>query len=275
MAGASNYPKTVDTDTQLIRRVSTDALVIADHNNLVDATESIEQTIGGVDDGTANGGTAAFITGVAHLLAMPSVAIPNPRFPFLPLQSQSWYGVNGAPPASWVLGGSVTPSYLNPRGYARLVDTSTAAHQVAYSTLPALSPLDLVARVRCLNPAAAGLDLGFNVSSAAAPQDGFSLYWDGTNYLNRLVPLTGGTQQKTYQGLVNDGWIYLYWHLASGTISLYASKDGVTWGNAFFSGSAAGSYVNWCVYAHAYSASNWQIWLDFVSIGSGMLPGAV
>lgn len=38
----SVFPGALDNDTNLIRRINTDALIVADHNNLVDAIEAIE-----------------------------------------------------------------------------------------------------------------------------------------------------------------------------------------------------------------------------------------
>lgn len=41
----STFPAAADNDTNLIRRVTGDVMVLADHNNLVDAIEAIEDTL--------------------------------------------------------------------------------------------------------------------------------------------------------------------------------------------------------------------------------------
>lgn len=109
--GVSVFPTSLDTDANLIRNISTDALVPAVTNNKLDAIEAIEATVG-VTDCTKGGTIAAqFTAPIAQYLHVASVAGTNPRYPFGVPPAPSVYGTEGALPGTAVLGSGCTVDF--------------------------------------------------------------------------------------------------------------------------------------------------------------------
>jgi hypothetical protein len=77
MSGASNYPGALDLDAQLRRVSISDAIFPSDHNNIVDAVESIEAFVGAKPGGW--GGTDTVVSKISGIGTGTTVLISQFR----------------------------------------------------------------------------------------------------------------------------------------------------------------------------------------------------
>ena len=269
---ASNFPHALDTDTELLRRTGSDAIVPADHNNLVDALEQVEATIGSVGDGTEQGGQQTFLAGLADYAGFLSTAQINNRHPFAPFVSASeFYGRAGATPVAWTVNPLVNVSYVNPRGLARFTPTQNVAQLIASAPVVGTDPQYVVGRFGLMghggNPK---LAMGWSVNGLGTDIDGVhaKIAFEAGNL---VVGVLGGTEIGTTWYLSNSSiytWIIL--ELLSGQVRGAFSVDGLLWAPWYSIGAATGTYTKFCIYQEAAAAISLQFWVDLISFGTSL-----
>lgn len=274
MAGASQYPKLIDTDTQLLRRAVTDVIVPVDHNNLVDAIQSVEQTLGGVDDGTTGGGAQAFTTGAAHVAGLVSTAMPNPRFPFLPLSSISLYGTKGSLPVGWVLDSGSALNWTQAVGLVKVTPKSSANYAVLKVPIPATLPQDVVIH-GWFNEFGQPSQLGFVFDTVADPiMDGVELFTLANPGQTQFLPILDGSPQSNTIGPTSYHGDYIYFHADGTHLDIYLG-DGSVWGPRCWRLASTAPYTQFAIIEAAISGGVHPFWIDFIAFGSGLLPGAL
>lgn len=267
MAGSSTFPRVIDTD-DVLYRVDADSLLIpAMHNNHVDALQSLELSLGVADDGTGSGITPAVNTGALHYGQFPSVAMPNPRYPFASIDARSIYGNDDGSLASWTLGAGVSAAWDKPAGWLRLSVPNTANFLVASVTLPAEALMWAVLRARIDNLAEPGIAFGFSINGTGSDLDGPGCYSNGSGgIVARKVEngtrATGGTVLTQY---TPQHAVYFRWD--GSTVSCWSSEDGQCFFTPTYAITSRGTPTKFCVYTtHAPTAASF-VWLSMLAFG--------
>lgn len=270
--GASDFPRVIDTDTQLIRVTSADPLTIEDHNNLVDALEAIEATLGTSGDGSEPaGGIRAFRGSVADYAGFLSTGQLNPRAPFLPYISvNEWHARVAVTPAGWTLGAGMAVAYTHPVGLARLTLPSNAALLMASCPVVGSDPMYVVLRVTMARPNADHIAFGWSANGLGTDIDGLCINAVNLNYL-----VVGGVLNNVLQAgdqslTINGALKYLALRYVSGQFAYAASQDGVLWSPWFGNHARTGAYTRFCIYLRAAMTTLGPLWLDFVSFGTAL-----
>lgn len=269
MPSNSTYPKVLDTDTNLYRVSSNTALIPDHHNNHTDALEMLEATVGDTGDGSEGGGGVDFQTGLAHWTGLASVATPNPWHPWLPHDARSWYPVSRSKPASWTVDASVGVSYVNPIGRLRLLVPTTNNLQVAYTTLPASSPWNVICKFApgMYSAAHVALALGFSVSGAFSDLDGVRLtYYNGISISMQRYANGALVSSDTYA--LSGRNAFMWFKLDGALLKLYSSQDGVTWGVPILSTARAVTPTKWGVWTWEAPAAQTPLYIDFIAFGA-------
>jgi hypothetical protein len=272
---ASNFPHAIDLDAQLLRRTATDAIVPADHNNLVDAIQQLEAVLGTAADGTQPSGSPAFVTGLLDLLGFPGTAMGNPRYPFIPLPAGAWYARPGITPASWTLGAGTSVAYDRPRGLARLSWATASPYLVASSPVVGSAPWSIVFQSRLSGPAAGALRrvaIGFSLTGLGADLDGVVLIAGGPGQMS-YVQIAGGVyddQDPPAVVPVPAGRVWLYHDGANVLCS--ASADGAVWHPLGSGAVATGVPTAVVLYAVADGDGPDDYILDYIVQGNAPAP---
>lgn len=273
MATTSVYPVSLDTDTQLSRATTTTALTPPITNNLTNAIEAIEPTVGTMDDGTAYGSPLTFTTPVAHAAGVLTTMQPNPLYPFSPVGAEAFYPVADGLASGWSQS-NLTLAYDAPYGWIRAVQASASSAAALYYTDSFGPPEVLVFKVRAiLNQSVGSLYLG--CSSAAGTISDFcgvvisglaaGLYVNGTSYDVSFEPPGIDFYSQTGYWLVS---------VTSDAVAIYFSVDGVIYdlvmsestGASF---SAAYPLIYWDGYTVAV-----PILLGYIATGVSLPAGA-
>lgn len=269
MAGASNYPRGVDTDVQLLRRIASGVIVPADHNNLVDALEAIEPTVGICDDGTAYGGVA-FNRGLTDHVGLMTTKGPNGRYPWVPPLAGSWYGTDNLTPPGWTMDAGLAFSYGPPVGPVHITWPHDTNVRMLVAPLVSAARYDVVVRLKQMRCNDAGyMRIGF----APTPTD---------TYLSGLESQAGGHQQAYINGgttgdsqgvglMVNwYPWWYVWVTNEANVTTVRTSEDGLTW-QLMWSG-ADTNVMAYFVMSLVNNASGGSaapdLWLDYVAFGN-------
>lgn len=269
MPTASVYPLLIDSDTQLLRRTLVDAIVPADHNNLVDAIEAIEATVGPVEDGSASLGARTFALGLADYVGFPSVASNNPRYPWLPIPAEAWYAAAGALPATWTLGAGVTASYSSHPGYVALTPNTTPGAVIASVPLAGSAPFNVAFRFRhsALWTNGTYLQMGFASSSTGTGMDGISVYNASQQYATGH-PITN----EVINGAIYTSHFFmsgLTWLKHTGTaVKIMESVDGLTIGPAHSDAAHTMTPTHFVIRNGATAPAGVRLYLSFVTFGA-------
>jgi len=276
MPVATIYPKLLDTDTELLRMTVASTLSPEDHNNLVDAIQAVEGTIGIVADGTEGGGAKSLNTGLATWSGYKTTAVGNLRFPYLPLPANAWYASARVTPVTWTIAGGAVLSYAAVPGLVKIT-TGTAGPQLLCSAnLIGSAPWDIVVGAHMggmVGAAPVPVTVGFSVSGLGADCDGGQFYWAYQGYALVKAMQNGAVASPVVA--MNTGLPQgKYWlHHTGAALSLYASM-GEDWVIAGASWAATGTPTKLVIYANA-AASPWgPFYLDFITQGNVNPPHA-
>jgi len=272
---ASNYPHALDTDTELLRRTGSDAIVPADHNNLVDAIEQLEATVGTVGDGTEQGGAQTFLGALADYAGFLSTAQINVRHPWAPFVSASeFYGRTGATPIAWTINPLVVVSYVNPRGLARFSPSLNVGQLLASAPVIGTDPMYVMVRLAILgtnlNPK---LAFGWSVNGLGTDIDGFHVIGAGTTGPLGYGLLGGVEASHDWYFQGPEGYATVVLRMISGNVSILATPDGLLWGDWFPLGTKTGTYTTFCIYQEGAATYLYKWWLDLISFGTSLPAG--
>lgn len=267
MAGASQFPLLIDTDVELLRRTAADAVVPADHNNLVDAIQSLELMVGTTEDGTRLNGQTTFKTALSHYVNMPSTGIPNPRFPIVPVQSQSWYASNKADNVLWTKAGGLVTDYTSAPGFVYMSAPNGTA--VAYATVDIpveWTNICAAIRFRTFVPVVTSA-WWFGFVTDADPTGATGAQVTHTTALfSTLAPLQGGIASTAYftsPSLTN----HLFLSYIAGEVFVSWSPDGVARSGPLGSILGTDRPTKLFIGRKTASTTPWKALIDYISIG--------
>lgn len=275
---ASIYPALLDTDVQLLRRTPSDTVVPADHNNLVDAIQAIEATIGIVDDGTIGGGDQSFNLGIGDYVAFPGTQSVNPRFPYLPVPDNAWYARAKSTPAAWTLGTGVTASYSNAPGFLELSYTGAAPKLAASCDVAGSAPWDLVFGMRASGPSSGPATVwavGFSANGTGTDMDGVRMFGNGAS--GSTVRAVKGGADATPANYIGLGSLAgLCWiHIDATDLKFYSTMDGIIWHQNGSTTARTGQPTKIVVYVLTNASPYAKLYVPFIVQGNANPPGIV
>jgi len=267
MAGASTFPRVIDTDDVLYRVDSDSLLIPSMHNNHVDALQTLEIVVGVSDDGSGSGITPALNSSLSDVLHWPGPASPNTHRPFASQDARSIYGNDNSTLAQWTLGAGIAASWVNPVGMLRLTLPASANTLIASVDLPAESLMWFMMNLFVDVLTEPGIAAGFSIAGTGADMDGvgFPSQTGGTP-LGRKVE--NGTRATSGTNLVMtppQGCIAGRWN--GSTHDLYHSYSGVFPPTPVYTWSSRGTPTKFCLYTtHAPSFATY-LWIRYLIFG--------
>lgn len=270
---ASNYPRSLDTDVNLNRVISTSALVPALINNHTDALEAMQPTAGICDDGTAYGVPGTFNRGLTDHVGLMTTAGPNGRYPFLPRSAASWYGTDNGTPGAWTIPAGWSVSYSPPKGPVKILVPTDATVRWAHAAIVPSAIYEVVARVRFWD-AFGSLGFGVGLGTDAAGSDFCGVSFSANNLQSNFPG--GGTAVALPPDYMTNGgdWFLVRVRLDGTDLSVWCSRDGLVWDMVeFHACTVVPTKVLLFTFGGAGQQSGAAVGLDFVSNGSAAPQG--
>lgn len=267
MTTTSTFPGALDTDANLYRVAESDVLIPAHLNNKTDALQQVEGTVGVIPGTTIN-------TGLAHFAQMPSVSMPNPRYPWVPVNPISFYPSSGVAPAAWTITPGVL-AYNAPVGLGKVAVPATTGTVLASVALTGVRPFSTIYRIHITprNLATNVIWFGHSVAGNASDLCGISIRtevdnkWVVAGVYNGAI--TGG-ELITYAG----PWLHVWHEHTSSTHTVKISNTGYIWDRTVFTQSLTTVPTTFLMCTPVSPAGPaTTVWLDYCAFGNAAPVG--